>query len=113
MTHVATRRADSLSGGEAQRVAIARALSQRPQALMADEPVASLDPDAAEAVMGLLRDLATRDGLGVLCVLHQPDLALRFADRIAGLRRGRIAFDLPARLVGAGAVRALYGDGEG
>lgn len=113
MAHVAGRRADSLSGGEAQRVAIARALSQRPQALMADEPVASLDPEAAESVMALLRDLATRDGLGVLCVLHQPDLALRFADRIAGLRDGRIAFDLPAALVGAEAIRALYQDETG
>ncbi|MDQ3721518.1 MAG: phosphonate ABC transporter ATP-binding protein [Actinomycetota bacterium] len=113
MTHVAARRADSLSGGEAQRVAIARALSQRPKVLMADEPVASLDPEAAESVMGLLRDLATRDGLGVLCVLHQPQLALRFADRIAGLQAGRIAFDLPAGLVGADVVRALYQDERG
>lgn len=110
MTHVALRRADSLSGGEAQRVAVARALSQRPQALMADEPVASLDPEAAESVMALLRDLATRDCLGVLCVLHQPELALRFADRIAGLQAGRIAFDLPAGMVGAEAIRALYQD---
>lgn len=113
MAHMAGRRADSLSGGEAQRVAIARALSQRPQALMADEPVASLDPEAAESVMTLLRDLARRERLGVLCVLHQPELALRFADRIAGLRDGRIMFDRPAALVGADAIRALYHDEAG
>lgn len=110
MAHLAGRRADSLSGGEAQRVAIARALHQRPQALMADEPVASLDPEAAESVMALLRALATEDGLGVLCVLHQPDLALRFADRVVGLKDGRIAFDRPVDRVDDTAVRALYQD---
>lgn len=92
MRELARRRASSLSGGQAQRVAIARALSQRPKVLLADEPVASLDPDAAETVMTLLRDLASVEGLGILCVLHQPELALRFAHRVAGMRDGRLEF---------------------
>lgn len=75
------RRADTLSGGQRQRVAIARALAQRAPVLLADEPVASLDPGNAEAVLGLLQDLARLDGLAVLLCLHQPDLARRFADR--------------------------------
>ncbi len=79
------RPADTLSGGQRQRVAIARALAQRAAMLLADEPVASLDPGSAEAILGLLRDLAHRDGLAVLVCLHQPDLARRFADRRLGL----------------------------
>ncbi len=75
------RRADTLSGGQRQRVAIARALAQRAAVLLADEPVASLDPVNAEAILGLLRDLAHRDGLAILVCLHQPELAQRFADR--------------------------------
>ena len=75
------RRADTLSGGQRQRIAIARALAQRAPVLLADEPVASLDPGNAEAILDLLRDLARRDGLAVLMCLHQPDLARRFADR--------------------------------
>jgi phosphonate transport system ATP-binding protein len=89
----ADQRAGTLSGGQAQRVSVARALAQRPLALLADEPVASLDPDAAEELMFLLRRLAHEDGLGVLCVLHQPELARRFADRILGMKDGRICFD--------------------
>ncbi len=79
------RRADTLSGGQRQRVAIARALAQRATVLLADEPVASLDPSNAETILGLLRDLAHRDGLAILVCLHQPALAQRFADRRLGL----------------------------
>jgi phosphonate transport system ATP-binding protein len=89
----APQRAGTLSGGQAQRVSVARALAQRPRALLADEPVASLDPEAAEELMRLLRRVCTEDGLGVLCVLHQPDLARRYADRIVGLRDGRMVFN--------------------
>jgi phosphonate transport system ATP-binding protein len=108
LLHLAHKRADTLSGGEAQRVAIARALSQRPRVLLADEPVASLDPEAAEDVLRLLAQLATRDRLGVLCVLHQPDLAVRHAHRIVGLRHGRVMFDAPVAEVGPEAIAALY-----
>ncbi|HZZ48435.1 MAG TPA: ATP-binding cassette domain-containing protein [Pseudonocardia sp.] len=90
------QRADTLSGGQAQRAAIARALAQRPKVLLADEPVASLDPAAASATMRLLAGLAHGDRLGVLCVLHQPDLARRYADRIVALDSGRVVLDAPA-----------------
>jgi phosphonate transport system ATP-binding protein len=104
----AAQRADTLSGGQAQRVAVARALAQRPRALLADEPVASLDPDAAEELMILLRRLAHEDGLGVLCVLHQPDLAQRYADRIIGMQSGRVVFDERPGPGPAADVSALY-----
>ena len=110
LRELALRRADSLSGGQAQRVAIARALSQQPQALLADEPVASLDPDATQMVMALLRDLATREGLGILCVLHQPELALRYAHRVAGMRDGRLEFCEPAAGLTVSGIAPLYGD---
>jgi phosphonate transport system ATP-binding protein len=104
----ATQRAGTLSGGQAQRVAIARALAQRPKALLADEPVASLDPEAAEEIMRLLRRLASEDGLAVMCVLHQPDLARRYADRILGLREARTVFlDRPEAL-GPSDIAVLY-----
>ncbi len=108
LLHLAHKRADTLSGGEAQRVAIARALAQRPGVLLADEPVASLDPEAAEDVLQLLVKLAVDDKLGVLCVLHQPDLAVRHAHRLVGLRRGHLAFDAPAREVDLDAIAGLY-----
>jgi phosphonate transport system ATP-binding protein len=93
---VAEQRADTLSGGQAQRTAIARALAQRPRVLLADEPVASLDPSAASATMRLMAELAHADRLGVLCVLHQPELARRHADRIIVLDAGRVVLDAPA-----------------
>ncbi len=111
LLHLAHKRADTLSGGEAQRVAIARALAQQPRLLLADEPVASLDPEAAEDVLRLLEQLATRDRLGVLCVLHQPDLALRYAHRLVGLRYGRLQFDAPVAEVDPAAIAALYRPG--
>ena len=105
---LAGQRAGTLSGGQAQRVAIARALAQRPRVLLADEPVASLDPEAAEDIMRLLRRLAQEENLAVLCVLHQVDLAYAYADRVVGIRDGRIAFDLPSRELPRDAVRQLY-----
>ncbi|HLY45299.1 MAG TPA: phosphonate ABC transporter ATP-binding protein [Stellaceae bacterium] len=105
---LAGQRAATLSGGQAQRVAIARALAQRPQVLLADEPVASLDPEAAGDIMRLLRHLAHDDNLAVLCVLHQVELAYTYADRVVGIRDGRIAFDLPSCELPREAVRRLY-----
>lgn len=92
-------RAGSLSGGQQQRVAIARALCQRAPVLLADEPVSALDPAAAEQVMELLRSLADCDGMAVAAVLHQPELARRWADRVVGLIHGRMEFsDTPDAL---------------
>ena len=104
----ASQRAGTLSGGQAQRASVARALAQRPRALLADEPVASLDPEAAEELMHLLRRVAHDDGLGILCVLHQPELARRYADRILGMSAGRIVFDERPGHVTEHAVAALY-----
>jgi phosphonate transport system ATP-binding protein len=108
LLHLASQRAGTLSGGQAQRVAVARALAQRPHVLLADEPVASLDPEAADDVMRLLRRLATDDGLAVVCVLHQPELASRYADRLVGLRHGRMEFDRPASTVSSQQIASLY-----
>jgi phosphonate transport system ATP-binding protein len=105
---LAGQRAGTLSGGQAQRVAIARALAQRPEVLLADEPVASLDTEAADDIMRLLRHLATHEHLAVLCVLHQVELAYAYADRVVGIRDGTIAFDRPCAELSRDAVRQLY-----
>ncbi|MFF1253493.1 phosphonate ABC transporter ATP-binding protein [Pseudarthrobacter sp. NPDC058329] len=93
LAKIALERAGRLSGGQQQRVAVARALCQRASVLLADEPVSALDPHAAEQVMALLAELAHAEDLAVAAVLHQPDLALRHADRAVGLLEGKIAFD--------------------
>ena len=108
LVELAAQRASTLSGGQAQRVAIARALAQRPRALLADEPVASLDPEAAEEVLSLLRRLSEDERLAVLCVLHQPDLAQRYAHRLVGLRQGHKVFDAPVTGVSMDTIAALY-----
>ncbi|GAB3673970.1 phosphonate ABC transporter ATP-binding protein [Saccharopolyspora tripterygii] len=86
-------RAAGLSGGQQQRVAIARALCQRAPVVLADEPVSALDPAAAEQVLELLAELAHTERLAVLAVLHQPDLARCYADRVVGLRDGSVVLD--------------------
>ena len=108
LRNLARQRASTLSGGQAQRVSIARALAQRPRALLADEPVASLDPEAAQEIMRLLRRLSREDGLAVLCVLHQPEIACCYADRVVGLRDGRVMFDDRAANLPSCQVAALY-----
>ena len=89
----AFQRADTLSGGQQQRVAIARALIQEPVVLLADEPVASLDPVSSAGVMELLRDISSDLGLTIICSLHQVELAMDFGDRITGLQAGRVVLD--------------------
>ena len=101
-------RADRLSGGQQQRVAIARALWQQPEALLADEPVSSLDPARARAVLGLLTRLSSEDGLTLVVSLHQLELAREFFPRLIGLRSGRIVFDRAPGLVGDEEFQALY-----
>lgn len=105
---LADQQAGTLSGGQAQRVAIARALAQRPRVLLADEPVASLDPEASEEIMRLLQKLAQSEQLAVLCVLHQIELAYAYADRVVGIRDGRVVFNAPRGEVSRDAVRRLY-----
>lgn len=105
----AFQRADTLSGGQQQRVAIARAVLQRPEVLLADEPVASLDPESAHQVMELIREVAAEERLTVLCSLHQVDLALSWGDRIVGLRSGRVVLDSPVRELDRARAMSVYG----
>jgi phosphonate transport system ATP-binding protein len=90
---LAQNRVDTLSGGQQQRVGIARALTQQPRLILADEPVASLDPATARMILDLLRQVCREDGITAVVSLHQVDLALSFADRVIGLARGEILFD--------------------
>ncbi|MEL6808423.1 MAG: phosphonate ABC transporter ATP-binding protein [Pseudomonadota bacterium] len=107
----APKRAEALSGGQQQRVAIARALMQDPDIILADEPIASLDPMNAQIVMEALRRIHDEDGRTVICNLHTLDTARRYCDRVIGMRDGRIVFDgVPDQLT-TGAARDIYGAG--
>jgi phosphonate transport system ATP-binding protein len=107
--HKAFQRADTLSGGEQQRVAIARALAQRPKLILADEPVASLDPKIARQVLDYLRDVSQRLGISVICNLHQIDFAREYAERIIGLSQGRLIFDGPPSALTDDIINQIYG----
>jgi len=109
LAELALRRADALSGGQSQRVAIARALMQRPDLLLADEPVASLDPAAGREVMELLSGLARRRGITVLFTTHHMEHATAFADRIVGLRGGAVALDRPAAAARPAELERFFG----
>lgn len=101
-------RADQLSGGQKQRVGIARAIVKKPILLLADEPVASVDPIIAHSIMSLLRDIGNEIGITVICNLHQVDLALKFSDRIVGLSGGRIVLDVATRDVDEAYIQTIY-----
>ncbi len=104
----AYQRADSLSGGQQQRVAIARALAQQGQVLLADEPVASLDPESSRQILLTLQRIAHDTGIAVLCSLHQVELARLYADRLIGLRGGRVVFSGPPGELDETLERAIY-----
>ena len=106
--HKLYERTDRLSGGERQRVAIARALYQRPMALLADEPVASVDPARARDTVELLTSICRESGLTLCVSLHNLDLAREFFPRLVGLRRGRLAFDAQTTQVGTRQFEDLY-----
>ncbi len=109
--HEQTRqRASTLSGGQQQRGALARALVQEAEVILADEPVASLDPASAHRVMDALAKVNAEDGVSVLVSLHQIDLALAYCSRIVALSEGRIVFDGPASSLEASALHAIYGE---
>jgi phosphonate transport system ATP-binding protein len=114
IARTALQAAGTLSGGQQQRVAIARALMQRPKVLLADEPIASLDPMNAKVVMDALRDINRREGITVITNLHTLDTARAYSSRIIGMAAGKVVFDgRPEELTGE-AVRMVYGaDGSG
>jgi phosphonate transport system ATP-binding protein len=109
MGEFAGQRADGLSGGQQQRVAIARALVQEPQILLADEPVASLDPRNTRLVMDALAEVNRRYGITVLCNLHSLDLARAYCDRLVGLAAGRVVFEGGPFDLTEDVARRLYG----
>lgn len=101
-------RTDRLSGGQAQRVAVARALYQQPRILLADEPVASVDPMRARSILRLLTDICRASGLTLCVSLHDPQLVCEFFDRVVALRDGRIVLDTPAAGITESDLAALY-----
>jgi phosphonate transport system ATP-binding protein len=101
-------RTDQLSGGEQQRVAIARVLLQQPQAILADEPISSLDPERSREIMDLLRTLNQQTGKTLVTSLHAIDFARSHYERIVGLRQGRVLFDTPAAEITSSMIEALY-----
>jgi len=105
----AMKRADQLSGGQSQRVAIARALMAKPKMIVADEPVASLDPVAGEEVMTLFAELVREEGITLLFTSHHVDYALAFSDRVLALKAGRLVLDAPSRDLRAEELRVHYG----
>jgi len=106
----AGRRTSKLSGGQKQRAAIARALVQRAKMVLADEPIASLDPVSARKVMELLQELNDRDGLTVVVSLHQVDYAMRYCQRVVALKAGKIVFDGPAKDLDRKTLITVYGE---
>ena len=103
-------RADQLSGGQQQRVALARTLTQDPRIILADEPVAALDPVTAKQVMQDFVRINQEMGISILLNIHHVELALEYADRIIGIRAGRIVYDGPSANVDQKVLDAIYGD---
>ena len=102
-------RADQLSGGQQQRVALARTLAQNPKIILADEPVASLDPVTAKQVMDDFRRINREMNISVLINIHQVDLALQYADRVIGIKAGEVVYDGPASEVNEAVLAEVYG----
>ncbi len=98
----------SLSGGQRQRVGIARALAQQPRLMLADEPIASLDPASAHNVMSLLRSICKTDGIAALLSLHQVEFAREYGDRIIGLADGQVVFDAPPSALSDRDLQEIY-----
>lgn len=105
-------RTDTLSGGQQQRVAIARALYQEPAVILADEPVASVDPGRARSLLELLTTVAREEGITLIMSLHHVELAREFFPRLIGLQAGKVAFDQPADETSEEQLRQLYAIGD-
>lgn len=109
LTDKAWERADRLSGGQQQRVGIARALAQQPRLILADEPVASLDPGTSIEILDLLAAINRRDGVTMVVSLHQPGYVRRYVDRVIGLKCGALVFDGPPEAMDDAMIAKLYG----
>ena len=103
------KRCDQLSGGQKQRVGIARALIQNPKLILCDEPIASLDPNASKIIMDHLRNISTEMGITVLVNLHQVEIALKYSDRIIGVKKGKVVFDGSPCDLTARQIQDIYG----
>jgi phosphonate transport system ATP-binding protein len=104
----AYKRADELSGGEQQRVAIARTLMQEPAIILADEPVSSLDPKLSRVVLDILKRICREDGITAVVSLHTLELTREYADRVIGLRQGRVLFDGPTATLTDAMIDSVY-----
>ena len=109
LADLASQRASTLSGGQQQRVAIARALTQRAEVILADEPIASLDPESARKVMEILADINGRDGKTVVVTLHQVDYAIRYCNRVIALKAGQVVYDGPSTGLDTKQLIDIYG----
>ena len=109
MAHLMDQRAETLSGGQQQRVAIARALVQEPKIILADEPIASLDPRNTQVVMDALQRINRDDKIAVICNLHDLDVAQKYCDRLIGMSAGRIVFDGEPSALTTEVAASLYG----
>ena len=108
--HLAAKRADNLSGGQQQRVSIARTLAQEPEILLADEPVASLDPASSRLVLGILKKICDSRDIPVIVNLHQVDFAQQYATRIIGIQEGKLVFDGKVSDFTLDTAKKIYGD---
>ncbi len=103
------QRCDLLSGGQKQRVGIARALIQDPRLILCDEPIASLDPSSAKVIMDHLKRIANDSDITILINLHQVDVAIQYADRIIGIKAGRIEYDGTPKKLNKKTISRIYG----
>ncbi len=112
LSNQAVKRADQLSGGQKQRVAIARSIMQNPKVILADEPVASLDPGSSDKVLGYLKKICHEEGITAIVSLHQMEYARQYADRIIGLTEGKVTFEGTGDDLDSGAIQELYFEAE-
>jgi len=102
-------RADNLSGGQRQRVGIARALIQKPKILLADEPCSSLDPKSTADILDFLKKINREDNITVICNLHIPELAIKYASRVVGVSKGQVVFDGKPEKLASDILNRIYG----